>query len=1481
VKLLWIDGKTSGYVNINRLARATQADERAFLANLAPPSWCKKGALVKHDGRVGELTMDPDSDREVKIRWAGGSETSGYIRAALVSQATSAEQKAAVSWCKKGALVKHDGKVGEVMMDPDSDAEVKIRWAGGTDTSGYVRIARLHQATDAEQRAAVAWCKKGDFVKYQGKIGEATMDPDSDAEIKIKIRMAREVPLFTVGQAVEFKTYSGCTISALSGEEVCSVNIPGVGVENNVPLASVHMHASDVTIRVTGCDDPDCNGDYKRAGTRNGRACFDRSTKGSGALYFDGSHWKICQSGRGPDESGWNYSQLPLPESDNVQLPPLGSWASDRATSEMHVDYSAVCLRNRTSAVKEEFVETGYVRAVRTLPATQVELDAWHVACGLPGPEDDDSLTRESSLSRASSVEELSRRRAVRRETAAEAQRLEQLERDLNWTQHQIAEFDKVLEDKSRVVLYVDDEVNLESNTILQTIWRATDAAGVHVAKVTSTAEACAFLEAYPSLLKRSSSGFRIISDMVRVETDGTRNVQAGLELAYILQTRFCYMGPLVIYTGYSPAADMVTSIGLVAVTMNVSNAADFASFRWGHYAEELFLTDYICRSCMATHIQSCVACADGSTRAAAGRCSKHRGQLLSSPLCSSKKHAENPEVIIVTIQRPKADDWCKAAVLFRQVEATFMAFTAAADGGASYLLVDEVSVFFHPQLEAQFKAEMGKLDSARSFSIGDDQHNRDGFEGFFKHLRSHGLTHYADAAPANAQGSAPLLAWHGTSVRNVMSIIKDGIDMQVLGRRGGWHGTGFYTTTYPRYAEKYLRMSEMRVGHWGDSGPQLLMLNWILPGKPYPVLSKRGGADGHTVVENQKSAPDGYDSNYALTKGYHADPRFKEHPEQSDGDEICTFKAERVLPRFHVKYKPHELTVALRTAVTATTETLLSAAEREARACAREGRSTDHWCVKRAIAKQTSTGKVGEVTMDPDSDKEVRLRWSGGDDESGYIGVGSLEPASDREQREAVLSWCREGTHVSFEDRTGRVVSSVDSDAEAMVRWDDDRSISDYIRAVRLTPLGDEALRRQQEREQRIHMQAAMLRAEREQVHAEHEAMQQRLQDIRARDVEAQIPSGLFVDGEELECTRASFGARSTRVKAELSRLDINGDPRPGLPSDDAKGKIAVVNRGEATFTQKALNAQKAGAIALIVVNTQPGDTVVMGGDDGADKVAIPVVMVRQNARRKLQVDGTHIASLSLEDGDHTGRLKPGDCVKLKAGWESCGDASEGPLEPGDTGVLVRDDESSKPYQVRADNSRTWWYRVEAIERATVAHTSTEVMELQARCAELEDRQHRLQAQEEEMLASVRVVSRRGAPHRRRRTPSMRAARSTPSTSPSLPEQVTHHYYPVGTRVVRGPDWCEKRSLQQHPCISVSLTSTFVPSLSWKIIAFCIGNLNKGRVLPTGSGAIRMAAVVGSALSWSTKEIAGRKLPGIMTAARTAITTAWVALLT
>ncbi len=58
--------------------------------------------------------------------------------------------------------------------------------------------------------------------------------------------------------------------------------------------------------------------------------------------------------------------------------------------------------------------------------------------------------------------------------------------------------------------------------------------------------------------------------------------------------------------------------------------------------------------------------------------------------------------------------------------------------------------------------------------------------------------------------------------------------------------------------------------------------------------------------------------------------------------------------------------------------------------------------------------------------------------------------------------------------------------------------------------------------------------------------------------------------------------------------------------------GSIALVDRGECTFVEKALNAQAAGAVGMIVINNRPGPAQTMGGE-GAD-VTIPCVMVAQH---------------------------------------------------------------------------------------------------------------------------------------------------------------------------------------------------------------------------------------------------------------------------
>ena len=60
----------------------------------------------------------------------------------------------------------------------------------------------------------------------------------------------------------------------------------------------------------------------------------------------------------------------------------------------------------------------------------------------------------------------------------------------------------------------------------------------------------------------------------------------------------------------------------------------------------------------------------------------------------------------------------------------------------------------------------------------------------------------------------------------------------------------------------------------------------------------------------------------------------------------------------------------------------------------------------------------------------------------------------------------------------------------------------------------------------------------------------------------------------------------------------------------NDLTGKIALVSRGTCEFGLKALNAQNAGAVAVIIYNNVGGLIGMAAGADGAD-VTIPAVFL------------------------------------------------------------------------------------------------------------------------------------------------------------------------------------------------------------------------------------------------------------------------------
>ena len=80
---------------------------------------------------------------------------------------------------------------------------------------------------------------------------------------------------------------------------------------------------------------------------------------------------------------------------------------------------------------------------------------------------------------------------------------------------------------------------------------------------------------------------------------------------------------------------------------------------------------------------------------------------------------------------------------------------------------------------------------------------------------------------------------------------------------------------------------------------------------------------------------------------------------------------------------------------------------------------------------------------------------------------------------------------------------------------------------------------------------------------------------------------------------------------------LDEGSDPDPNdgcesvTNSGDLSGKIALIRRGTCEFGFKALVAQNAGAIAVVVINNVEGPPIIMAGGDFGDQVTIPALMI------------------------------------------------------------------------------------------------------------------------------------------------------------------------------------------------------------------------------------------------------------------------------
>jgi hypothetical protein len=235
---------------------------------------------------VGVITAGPDADDDFKVRWAGGKEISDWINRDHLRSATIEEQIEAVPWCKKDAIVwlRADGseeyKVGIVVADPDSDAEIRVRWAG-TERIGswYVPVVTVRRASIELQKAAVPWCtvvgRGAIAIDSDGDVGVVATVPDHEAEVKLRwLRTSHGLSGWTrVARLRQASPREQIAALEAKGHYISAGTVVGIlddasGILNGVGIAQSAPDAdAEVRVRMAGAEKAE-EGNISAARTR-------------------------------------------------------------------------------------------------------------------------------------------------------------------------------------------------------------------------------------------------------------------------------------------------------------------------------------------------------------------------------------------------------------------------------------------------------------------------------------------------------------------------------------------------------------------------------------------------------------------------------------------------------------------------------------------------------------------------------------------------------------------------------------------------------------------------------------------------------------------------------------------------------------------------------------------------------------------------------------------------------------------------------------------------------------------------------------------------------------------------------------------------------------------------------------------------------------------------------------------------------------
>jgi hypothetical protein len=153
---------------------------------------------------------------------------------------------------------------------------------------------------------------------------------------------------------------------------------------------------------------------------------------------------------------------------------------------------------------------------------------------------------------------------------------------------------------------------------------------------------------------------------------------------------------------------------------------------------------------------------------------------------------------------------------------------------------------------------------------------------------------------------------------------------------------------------------------------------------------------------------------------------------------------------------------------------------------------------------------------------------------------------------------------------------------------------------------------------------------------------------------VTAAVPQVLSLGVPALKVGSRMYDVGLADFGAQLSAPGVSGplaliNDGTGVTTDGCEAsaapltsKIALVDRGTCTFVQKALNAQNAGAVAVVIVNNVTGTAPGLGGSDPSVKIPVVSVSLADGTTIKNQLATTTLtATVGLDTTRRAGTIK------------------------------------------------------------------------------------------------------------------------------------------------------------------------------------------------------------------------------------------------